>query len=167
VSRYGVLWNKIEHIIASFKGKSVFNLDSKWRIQVPSNFRAQMTFGDDPKSLVMTKGPNSCIYIFMPETFEEYRQKIRVLEIDKKKKNRQMRKLAAAIESCNIDANWRVRLPDILMEYAQIDKEVLIMGMFDKIELWNPVNFNEYLDQDDTDVDSYDFDDFATDIFVE
>jgi MraZ protein len=158
----------MERIIASFKGKSVFNLDSKGRIQIPSNFRAQMSFDDDDhKPLVMTKGPNSCIYIFMQDVFDKYKQKIDDLQVDKKKKLRQLRKLADAIESCNIDANWRVRLPDVLLEYAQIDKEVLIMGMFDKIELWNPDKFNEYLDQDDKDVDSYDFDDFTTDVFVE
>ncbi|NQU05808.1 MAG: hypothetical protein HQ568_06930 [Calditrichaeota bacterium] len=125
-----------------------------------------MSFGDESRILVMTKGADGCIFVFMPQVFEEYRMKIKEMKIDKKKKLFQMRKLNEAIEICKIDANWRVKLPDNLVEYAQIEKEVAIRGLFDRIELWNPENHKQYL-MEESEEGMHEYDDFVTELFVE
>ena len=115
----------------------------------------------------MTKGPNERIYILMPKEFEEVLVRIRDLNIDKKTKNLNMTRLAAATVKCKIDSQWRVKIPDKLAEYAGIEKAVKILGTFSKIELWNPDKCAAYIAIDEKGEEEFNFDDFATDLFIE
>ena len=146
--------------ISSFYGEFKFNRDSKGRIQLPAEFRELMSFGDNPRMLVMTKGPDDCIYVFMPKDFEKYTAKFSEMQIGKKDKNRLKRIMASSTVNCKIDGQWRMKLPEKLVRHAAIEKEVKIVGLLDKIELWNPTRYEAYIKSGD-----FDYDTFSTDLF--
>ncbi|MCF7810041.1 hypothetical protein K9N50_03535 [bacterium] len=132
-------------ILYNFHGKHDFNRDSKGRIQLPSEMRELMVFGDNPRRLTMTEGIYGCISAYMPKSYDYYNLRIRDMEMDKDEKMLQSRRLAAVTFDCRIDVNWRVKLPEELVAYAQIEKEVKILGNLDAIEIWNPSIFEEVL----------------------
>lgn len=127
-----------------FYGTYRFHIDDKTRIQVPSLFRKLM-LTDDPRMLVMTKGPDKCIYAFPQDNWEYYMDQMLELDIPDKELLKLTRSVLAPAINCSIDSQWRVKLPGDLITYAALEDEIEIVGQIDKIEIWNPEIRQAYL----------------------
>ena len=136
----GRKWEKVE----SFIGKYEYTLDSKGRFCLPSKMRR-----DDTKVLYAIKGLENCISLYTEEGFNSFIQKLEALEFYKSAKARKTkRSLFSSAEKIEMDGSGRILLPKKLLEKHQISSKVTIVGTNDHIEIWDPNNWDEYINQD-------------------
>jgi MraZ protein len=116
-----------------FLGEFEHNIDDKGRITVPAKFRGRLAAG-----LVVTKGIDPCLWLYPIDGWEELAQKISALpRTDPKARDFRRQVFGGASDSVP-DKQGRVNLPTYLREYASIDRNALIIGLYDHCEVWNP-----------------------------
>ena len=121
-----------------FLGEHQHTIDPKGRIVLPSRFRSELT-----KGCFVTKGLDRCLFIFTPEQWEIEAQEFRALS----RRDRQLRNysrvfFAGAIDQ-KPDKQGRVQIPAGLREYAGLDKDVTVVGVAERIEIWNTSTWQE------------------------
>ena len=128
-----------------FIGSFKYSIDSKGRVSIPAKMRKFV----DPKSndaFVMTRGTNKCIDVYPMNLWEELVQsKLNQLNSFEPKDAMFLRMFLQQAAEDKLDSQSRLLIPKNLIEYAEISKEVLILGNIKKIELWNPQNYEDYL----------------------
>lgn len=128
-----------------FLGSFKYSIDSKGRVSIPAKLRKFV----DPKSndaFVMTRGTTNCIDIYPMNFWEELVQnKLNQLNSFEPKEAMFLRMFLQQAAEDKLDSQARLLIPKNLIEYAEISKEVLILGAIKKIEIWNPQNYEEYL----------------------
>ena len=97
--------------------------------------------------LVMTRGPNSCIYAFPPAIWDYYMDQMLDLDMADEDRLELMRAVLSPATNCMIDSQWRVKLPEELTQHAELDREVEIVGLIDRLEIWNPEARIKYQEQ--------------------
>ncbi|HEX2415140.1 MAG TPA: division/cell wall cluster transcriptional repressor MraZ [Thermoleophilaceae bacterium] len=116
----------------AFRGHFEHSLDAKNRLAIPARFRAAFANGT-----VLAKDPESCVAVWTPETHESIIQ--RALG-DLNPMGSQYRKLSRFYQGnsfeIDLDASGRVTLPPPLLEHAAIEKEVVVVGVGDHLEVW-------------------------------
>ncbi len=116
-----------------FQGTSALLLDGKGRIAVPARHRDALTAGDD-RQLTFTKSPAACLWIFKRLAWEAFRGQLLALTMGQDPWRRLFLGSAVTVE---IDSADRVLVPAELRDWAALDKEVLLVGMGQRLELWN------------------------------
>lgn len=128
-----------------FLGSFKYSIDSKGRVSIPAKLRKFV----DPKSndaFVMTRGTTKCIDIYPMNFWEELVQnKLNQLNSFEPQEAMFLRMFLQQAAEDKLDSQARLLIPKNLIEYAEINKEVLILGAIKKIEIWNPQNYEEYL----------------------
>ena len=128
-----------------FIGSFKYSIDSKGRVSIPAKLRKFV----DPKSndaFVMTRGTTNCIDVYPMNTWEELVQsKLNQLNSFEPKEAMFLRMFLQQAAEDKLDSQSRLLIPKSLVDYAGINKEVLILGAIKKIEIWNPQNYEEYL----------------------
>jgi len=128
-----------------FIGSFKYSIDSKGRISIPAKLRKFV----DPKSndaFVMTRGTTQCIDIYPMNFWEELVQdKLNQLNSFEPQEAMFLRMFLQQAAEDKLDSQSRLLIPKNLIEYAEISKEVLILGAIKKIEIWNPKNYEGYL----------------------
>lgn len=115
-----------------FFGTNNYQLDSKNRMRLPAKFRTQMG-----KEYLLTIGTGGCLYVLDKETYESMvADMAKINKFDNEGSNliRQFTRTAELVDS---DEQGRFVLPMSLKAYAQIDKNICIIGAGDKIEIWS------------------------------
>ena len=121
-------------------GKHVFNIDAKNRIAIPSKFRD--AFGN---KCVLSKGLDNCLMLNTPTGFQEYHTKMSNQLSENKKDSRFiMRQLFSNAVELDIDSAGRILIPSDLKQLAEIKKEVVIIGVGNRAELWSKERFDRY-----------------------
>lgn len=115
-----------------FAGEYYHTLDGKNRFVLPSKLRQIPS-----KKIFITRGIESCLYLFPKQNWEIIISKLDNLPIQDKNKERAFKRLffANAIET-EIDVGGRILLPQIMCKYAKIKKQIVIIGVRNKIEIW-------------------------------
>jgi MraZ protein len=111
------------------------------RITLPSKFRKKLV-ERDIKSLVIGRGYDRCLCMWLPDDWKQFiermnrlpRAKGRVLE----------RKLLFGASEEKIDRQGRLLIPPLLREYASLSKEILLIGLSDRIEIWDKKRWEDY-----------------------
>ena len=121
-----------------FLGEHQHTIDPKGRIVLPSRFRPDLE-----KGCFVTKGLDRCLFIFTPEQWEIEAKEFRSLD----RRDRQLRNysrvfFAGAIDQ-QLDKQGRVQIPTGLREYAGLDKDVIVVGVAERIEIWSPSAWRE------------------------
>ena len=120
-----------------FMGEYEHALDDKGRIIIPNKFREQLG-----EHFVMTLGSDGCLYIYPDEAWQEFAKKLSELPGTKEARQAQRYFLAGAVE-CEPDKQGRVGIPQRLREHAGIMREVVSVGMLNKIEIWSRERWND------------------------
>ncbi len=130
--------------MAFFKGQETFSLDSKGRVNIPAKMRKSVSpeAGD---TFTVTRGQEKCIVAYPMDEWRKYEEKFEKLNQYDEKNRYFLRMLLMWSEEVGLDAQQRVMLPKKLLEFAGIEGKVLIVGMVDHIEFWNPESFEKYL----------------------
>jgi transcriptional regulator MraZ len=123
-----------------FVGEFRHTIDAKNRMVIPSKFRAFITDPEDKKGFFVMASPVSgehCLRLYTSAGWIKVHRNLK-LEADKSKDpHRYMRFFGSRSEFSSIDAQSRLVLPQKLMDYAGLKKEVLMVGNYDWIEIWN------------------------------
>ena len=129
-----------------FMGEYNHTVDTKGRLIVPSKFREQL--GDE---FVVTKGLDGCLFVYSKSEWGNIEEKFRNVPLTTKDARKFARFFFAGAASCEVDKQGRILLPANLREYAGIDKEVVSVGVYSRVEIWSKDRYLENSDFDDMD----------------
>jgi len=130
--------------MSSFKGQFRYTIDSKGRINIPAKFRKAIS-PEANETFVITRGMENCIYAFPLDEWNKNEEKLRRLSANQKDIRLFIRMTTSYISESQFDKQGRIAIPRFLIEFAKIEKEILIIGTLDKLEIWNPTIYEEYL----------------------
>lgn len=122
-----------------FLGEYQHSLDAKGRITIPARFREQL--GD---KFVATKGLDNCIFLYPMEEWETIEEKLRSLPFTRADVRSFARFFFSGASEMEIDRQGRTLIPVNLREYASIDRELIIIGVGSRIEIWSATNWGKY-----------------------
>lgn len=129
-----------------FRGQFTYSIDAKGRISIPAKLRKQMS-PEANDSFVMTRGVSSCIDIYPLNEWNQIEEKLLKLNQFQPDDVRFVRMFTQYAIEDTMDSQSRILVPQNLIDYAKIQKEVLILGVLKKIEVWNPKIYEDYLSQ--------------------
>lgn len=129
-----------------FRGQFTYSVDSKGRLSIPAKLRKQVAPEANDR-FVMTQGTANCIDVYPMDQWEQFEKNLLALNPFIPNHARFIRMVSQNATEDTLDSQARILVPQPLLQYAKIDKEVLILGALKKIELWNPDIYAEYLNQ--------------------
>ena len=123
-------------------GEFHHNLDNKNRLMMPSKLIREL--GEE---VIVTRGFERCLMVYPISKWNEMIAKFSELAITKSDTRKFMRIFLSGATSCKFDSQNRICIPGILKSYADIEKETVILGLDDHLELWSESAYNEFLDE--------------------
>ncbi len=115
-----------------FLGEFQHSLDTKGRVILPARYRDQLAVG-----AYVTKGRGGCLSVFTPEDFEDVASQVREQSKRGAKELNAARVFFSGAQEVKPDKQGRVALPQNLREYAGLTREVVVAGVFSRIEIWD------------------------------
>ncbi len=128
-------------------GEYRHNVDVKGRVSVPSKFREDLG-----QSFVVTKGLDNCLFMYSKTEWETFENKLKQLPLTNQDARSFMRFFFAGATECEVDKQGRINIPQVLREYANITKDVVIVGVATRAEIWDSQNWKNYTASDSLDV---------------
>jgi MraZ protein len=122
-----------------FIGQYSHTLDDKGRLSVPVKFRDYLSEG-----LVVTRGLDRSLFLYTKREWGQLAAKLAALPLSKSDTRAFARLMLAGAMEADIDASGRVTIPTYLREYANLKKRVVVTGLFNRLEIWDEENWNEY-----------------------
>ena len=110
-------------------GQYAHNIDAKGRLFIPARLREELG-----ERFHVTIGQDRCLSVYSDESWTAFMDKLKELSYSKVK---QLRPMFACAADCELDVQGRILSPAKLREYAGLDKEVVVIGSFDRVEIWN------------------------------
>ena len=132
-----------------FMGEYHHNIDEKGRIVLPGKFR-----NEDMTKIIVTRGLEKCLYLYTVEEWEKVVAKLNKLPFTKKDARTFMRSFFAGASVCEFDKMGRINITSPLVSYAGLTKECVIIGVNDRIEIWDEKLFNAYMDENASTLES-------------
>ncbi len=123
-----------------FMGEYHHNIDEKGRIVLPGKFR------EDRTKIVVTRGLEKCLYLYTMEDWEKVVNKLNELPFTKKDARTFMRSFFAGASVCEFDKMGRINITSPLVSYANLTKECVVIGVNDRIEIWDKDLFESFMD---------------------
>ena len=116
-------------------GQYAHNIDAKGRLFIPASLRKELG-----QTFHITVGQDHCLSVYSDESWAAFMDKLKALSYNEVKK---LRALFAYAADCEPDAQGRILIPAKLREYAGLTKEVVVVGSFDRVEIWNAQRWAE------------------------
>ncbi len=130
--------------MSSFKGLYQYSLDSKGRVNIPAKFRKAMA-PESQETFVITRGLEGCLFVYPLDEWNRIEKKLRNLSMTQKSNRLFVRMLTSHAAEASYDRQGRIAIPPYLAELARIEKDVLIIGALERIEIWSPKVYDEYI----------------------
>jgi MraZ protein len=119
-----------------FRGSFEHTVDSKGRVSVPSKFRDIIADRYEGK-LVLAMDFDKCLTVYPLEVWEQLEEKIKTLPMMKQEVKDFMRFIFSSANECEVDKQGRILIPPSHRERSGIDKNVVVVGIMNKIEIWD------------------------------
>lgn len=132
-----------------FMGEYHHNIDEKGRIVIPGKFR-DLANG----KLIVTRGLEKCLYLYTESEWNKMVEKLNKLPFTKKDARTFMRNFFAGATACEFDRSGRINITSPLVSYADLTKECVIIGVNDRMELWNESLYNIFLNENASQLES-------------
>ena len=146
----------------SFTGEYYNSLDQKNRLNIPAKFRKVLDPVND-RTFVLTRGFDQCLVLYPLEDWSQVEAQLRKLSSIRGKHRNFVRSVTRYATAVQYDGQGRIQIPDTLLGYSGIEKEAAVIGMINKIELWDPSTLSKQ-DAREDDIADKDFDDLANEI---
>ena len=127
-------WKKVGDIMLI--GEYHHNIDEKGRLIIPSKFREEIG-----NSFVLTRGLDGCLSIYSMVNWNKLVEKLKTLSFTKKDARTFMRFFLTGATVCEFDKQGRINIPSNLTEFANLKKECAVIGVNDRLEIWDLHNF--------------------------
>ena len=148
----------------TFIGEYSYSLDSKGRINMPAKFR-QVLSKDNKNTFVMTRGMDACVWVYPLNQWLEIEKSLRSLSSLSKIHRTFVRNTARYATPSTYDKQGRITIPPSLVDYAGLDKDILIIGMVNKMEIWDTKNL-EKTEKEALEIDLAEYDALAQKITI-
>ena len=148
----------------TFIGEHAYSLDSKGRINIPAKFRQSLSSKSE-KTFVTTRGIDSCIWVYPLSQWKKIESELRNLSSLSNIHRAFVRNTARYASPSTYDKQGRITLTPSLIEYAKLNKDALIIGMINKIEIWNPLIL-ENIEKENLEIDPESYNELATKIIL-
>ncbi len=130
-------------------GEFPHSLDTKGRLIIPQKLRSSLG-----ETFVVTKGIDSCLFVYPLEEWKIFEDKLRKLPLVNPDARKFVRFFLAGAIECEADAQGRVLLPAKLKEYAHLKKDLISVGIINRVEIWDKDTWEKYnSENDDLDFD--------------
>ena len=141
-----------------FIGEYHFNLDDKNRIFIPTEFRSLLK-----DKLIINRGIERCLFVYPTDEWNKVVNKLNTLSFTKKVNREFSRMFMSGAYNKEMDSQGRVTIDKLLVEYAGLSKECVIIGVGERIEIWDKKAWLEYYQERQATLDEIseriDFDD--------
>lgn len=122
-----------------FTGEYQHSVDGKGRLIMPARFRESL--GD---VFIITKGLDTCLFVYSQDEWKKIEEKLKNLPFTKKDARAFARFFFSGANECEIDKQGRILINSNLREYAHISKDVVVIGVGTRIEIWSKERWEEY-----------------------
>lgn len=122
-----------------FIGEHSHSIDAKKRLALPSKFRGELG-----SKVVVTRGLDECLFVYPMKTWEALAEKLGTMPVGEAGTRSFVRLMLAGATDVDMDSQGRVLLPDYLKEYAKLGKEVIVAGLFNRLEIWDTEKWKAY-----------------------
>jgi len=129
-----------------FQGESFNTIDAKGRASIPVGLRDALKSGFGDEQLVVTKNREQGLTAYPLSAWEEIVKRIQAGP-GSQKKTALMRLMVVPAKAVGFDAQGRIPLPAPLRDYAGLEKDIVVLGMDDKIEIYNRAQYLEAVEQ--------------------
>ena len=129
-------------------GEYHHNIDEKGRLIIPAKFREEIG-----NSFVVTKGLDGCLFVYSLVEWEKIINKLKTLPFTKKDVRTFSRFFLASATVCEFDRQGRINLMNSLTLYAGLKKECAIIGVNDRLEIWDLDKFNNLMKEKESELD--------------
>ena len=120
-------------------GEYQHTIDEKGRMAVPAKFRKTLSGG-----VVITKGTEGCLYLYPMEEWVKLAEKLSKLPINQADARAFARFMLAGAAHSDIDSQGRVLIPDYLRAYAGVRGKAVIVGLYNRAEIWDEEKWQRY-----------------------
>ncbi|WP_033829313.1 division/cell wall cluster transcriptional repressor MraZ [Bacillus andreraoultii] len=122
-----------------FMGEYRHNVDTKGRLIVPAKFREDLG-----EVFVLTRGLDQCLFGYPMSEWKIIEEKIKSLPLTKKDARAFARFFFSGATECEIDKQGRINIPTTLLQYGKIEKECVVLGVSNRIEIWDKEIWENY-----------------------
>ncbi|MDR2736751.1 MAG: division/cell wall cluster transcriptional repressor MraZ [Gracilibacteraceae bacterium] len=123
-----------------FMGEHLHTVDDKGRIIIPAKFRDELG-----ERFVVTKGLDKCLFVFPHSEWLNFQNKLKTLPISQPQAREFVRFFCAGAAECDIDKQGRVLLPGNLKQHARLEKDAVVVGVMNRVEIWSQSLWEAYL----------------------
>jgi MraZ protein len=120
-------------------GEYTHAMDAKRRLSLPSKFRKELG-----KKVVVTHGLDNCLFVYPMKQWEKVTGKLTELSIGQANTRGFNRFLLAGAVETDVDSIGRILIPDYLKGFAKLQEKVSVIGVHDRVEIWNEKSWNDY-----------------------
>ena len=125
-----------------FMGTYTPKLDEKGRLFLPAKFRNRLSEG-----LVVTQGQEKCLVVWPQDVFDAEADRVSARPMTSKSARAYTRMLFSSGSEGSLDKQGRIGIPTPLRDYASLERDVVVIGARDRLEIWNPARWREYEEQ--------------------
>ena len=124
-------------------GEYTHTIDEKDRFILPAKFREKIKTLKERK-LYITRGLDGCLFLFAEEAWRKLEDKLKSLSFTKQQSRHFNRLYFSGASEVDIDTQGRIIITEYLKEFAQIKREIVIIGVSDRIEVWDKLRWNKF-----------------------
>lgn len=122
-----------------FIGEYSHTIDEKGRLAVPAKFRSDIAEG-----AVVTRGLDSCLFLYTLSEWTKIADRISALPFNQANARALSRHMLAGAMDVQIDKQGRIIVPDYLRKDAGLSKKVIIVGLYNRLEIWDETTWKQY-----------------------
>ena len=122
-------------------GEYMHSVDAKGRVSLPVDFRDEI--GD---SFIVTKGLDNCLFLYAQSEWEQLSAKLRQLPLAKAEARAFVRFFFSVARQLELDKQGRFLIPSNLRQYASLEKDAVLIGVSNRIEVWSKAKWMKYND---------------------
>ncbi|MEK3891534.1 division/cell wall cluster transcriptional repressor MraZ [Bacillus sp. FSL W7-1354] len=125
-----------------FMGEYQHTIDSKGRMIIPAKFREGLG-----EQFVLTRGLDQCLFGYPMSEWKLIEEKLKALPLTKKDARAFTRFFFSGATECELDKQGRINIASPLLNYAKLEKECVVIGVSNRIELWSKEIWEQYVEE--------------------
>src|SRR3989344_1141760 len=127
-------------------GEYKHNLDAKRRLAIPSKFRKELGEGlpAGQAGAILTRGLDNCLFIFPSKFWTPFAEMLAGLSMAKQDTRSFARLFLSGAVEVEFDSLGRILVPEHLKKYADLNKSIVVAGLFNRLEIWDEDRWNNY-----------------------
>ncbi len=127
-----------------FMGEFQHSIDDKGRVIIPARFRDELG-----EKFIVTRGLDNCLFVYPQEEWEKLEKKLKALPFTKADARAFTRLFFSGAVECEVDKQGRVLVPQNLREYAKMNKDAVVIGVSNRVEIWSREVWKQYSEEAD------------------